>query len=103
MENLFKKFLDNQCSPVELKKLLSFFSDPENEALLRKLINESITSSDNNSKIGQETGPSDKILHEMKRQLKNEKISLITLFNKINLQAVTMVFILFENSFMSAG
>jgi hypothetical protein len=103
MENLFKKYLDNQCSPEELKKLLSFFSQPENEAMFRKLINDTLTCSDDNEKIGQEIIPPDKIFHEMKNQLENEKISLITFLKKTNLQAATIAFILFENNVMSAS
>jgi hypothetical protein len=72
MEDLFKKFLDNQCSPQEVKKLLLFFSQPENEALLRKLINDSITNNDTNKIHVQETSPSNSILNEMKKQIDTE-------------------------------
>ena len=46
MQELFRKYLDNQCSPEEVKKLLAYFNDPENEVLLRELIAESLANSD---------------------------------------------------------
>ena len=68
MEELFRKFLDNQCSPEEVKKLLSFFSLAENEVLLRKLINESIANN-----VGDKRYPPANILEEMKRQIDEER------------------------------
>lgn len=42
MLNLFIKYLDNQCSPEEVKTLLAHFHAPENEIQLRRLILESL-------------------------------------------------------------
>ncbi len=38
IESLFQRYLDNQCSPREIRLLLSHFKIDENAALLRKLI-----------------------------------------------------------------
>ena len=37
MEELFRKYLDNQCSPEEVKTLLAYFNNPENEVQLREI------------------------------------------------------------------
>lgn len=42
MHDLFLKFLNDQCSPDEVKQLLAHFNVPENEEVLRKLITESL-------------------------------------------------------------
>src|SRR6188472_3639368 len=42
MQELFKKYLDNECSRAELKELLEAFNIPENELQLRELIAESL-------------------------------------------------------------
>ena len=38
MHELFKKYLENKCSPEELKLLLKEFDIEDNEELLRSLI-----------------------------------------------------------------
>jgi hypothetical protein len=38
IENLFQRFLNNKCSPAEVKALLQYFDAGENEVLLRDLI-----------------------------------------------------------------
>ena len=40
MRELFRKYLDNNCSPAEVKRLLAYFNIAENEILLRRLITE---------------------------------------------------------------
>jgi len=40
MRELFRKYLDNNCSPAEVRKLLSYFNIDENEVMLRRLITE---------------------------------------------------------------
>ncbi len=37
---LFQRYLDSKCSPDEIKNLLQYFDDGENEKLLRELIHE---------------------------------------------------------------
>lgn len=38
VENLFKRYLENKCTPDEIRKLLQYFDAGENEKLLRELI-----------------------------------------------------------------
>lgn len=38
IESLFQRYLDNECSPREIRLLLNYFKIEENERLLRKLI-----------------------------------------------------------------
>ena len=40
MKNLFSKYLNDQCSPQEVKALLNYFNMQENELLLKSLIRE---------------------------------------------------------------
>ncbi|HKC36823.1 MAG TPA: FecR domain-containing protein, partial [Chitinophagaceae bacterium] len=44
MQDLFRKYLDNECSPEEVKELLAHFNAPANELVLRNLILESLAS-----------------------------------------------------------
>ena len=46
IESLFQRYLDNQCSPREIRLLLSHFKIDENAALLRKLIQNESEKSD---------------------------------------------------------
>jgi hypothetical protein len=38
MQDLFKRYLDNQCSPEEVTRFLAYFKNPGNESELRALI-----------------------------------------------------------------
>ena len=42
MQDLFRKYLQGQCAPEEVKKILRYFDLAENELPLRKLIAESL-------------------------------------------------------------
>src|SRR5690349_2426864 len=42
MRDLFKKYLQNQCSPEEVKEIIRYFDVAENELPLRALIAESL-------------------------------------------------------------
>src|SRR5690349_7112102 len=46
MQDLFKKYLNNQCSPEEAREVLAYFNDPQNEAQLRGFINQTLESTD---------------------------------------------------------
>ena len=37
MQELFRKYLDDQCSPEEVKELLAYFNDPENELVAERV------------------------------------------------------------------
>ena len=46
MRELFRKYLDNNCSPDEVKRLLAYFNIDENETILRRLITEWLEEND---------------------------------------------------------
>ena len=46
MKELFSKYLNDQCSPAEVKELLAYFNDDENEPALRDLITGSLEDMD---------------------------------------------------------
>ena len=46
MQELFKKYLNDQCSPEEVKLLLNEFDLEENKELLSKLISEQFDAKD---------------------------------------------------------
>ena len=46
MQDLFRKYLDDECSPEEVKVLLDRFSEHRNEINLRRRISESLASLD---------------------------------------------------------
>ena len=82
MQELFRKYLDNQCSPEEVKELLAYFNNPENELLLRGLIAESLANSDEADDESQWQPATDKIFVQIKKQLKPKKGRVIPLFQK---------------------
>ena len=49
MQELFSKYLNNQCSPAEVAELFAHFNVPENEKVLRALIIESLEKIDPNN------------------------------------------------------
>ena len=61
MQELFKKYLDNQCSPEEVKALLAYFNNPENEVLLRGLIFDSLETIEADDDESQWQAATDKI------------------------------------------
>jgi hypothetical protein len=40
MEELFKKYINNECSPEEVKRFLLYFKNHENEPILKSMIAE---------------------------------------------------------------
>jgi transmembrane sensor len=72
MEELFRKCLDNQCSPEEVKKLLAYLGDPENETKFRKLVVESLenTEADYNGSQFQEA--SDMLIGRIEKKISVE-------------------------------
>jgi len=46
MQEVFRKYLNNECSPEEAKELFAYFHHPENEAELRGLILQTLESED---------------------------------------------------------
>ena len=74
MKELFCKYLNEQCSPQEVKELLACFS-AEDESALRTLITDSLKDLDveNEDEKSRSTPVIDKILAVIKTQIKSEK------------------------------
>ena len=71
MQNLFIKYLDNQCSPAEIKELFTHFNNPESELILRSqlhayLANDGVTMAETGNEFCAET---DQSFIEIKKQM----------------------------------
>jgi transmembrane sensor len=82
MQNLFRKYLDNQCSPEELKELLQHFNAGENEILLRSLIAERLELIDKDDDQSKWTLATDKVYVAIKKHINGEKIKVVPVFRK---------------------
>ena len=82
MQELFRKYLDDQCSPGEVKELLAHFNEPESELVLRELIKESLANSDEADDGSQWQSATDKIFVQVKDQLKPKEGRVIPLWRK---------------------
>lgn len=82
MQNLFRKYLDNQCSPAEVKELLQYFSAGENELLLRSLISDKLGFIDSDDDGSQWTQATDNVYSSIKKQIDGEKTKVIPVFRK---------------------
>ncbi len=82
MQNLFRKYLDNQCSPAEVKDLLQYFSAGENELLLRSLISEKLGFIDSDDDGSQWTQATDNVYTAIKKQIDREKIKVVPIFRR---------------------
>lgn len=67
MLELFKKYIDNQCSPEEVRQLLGDFDARANEILLKGLIRQQLESEEVNSFKGPDL---DKVLEDSIRHIK---------------------------------
>ena len=80
MHELFKKYLENKCSPEELKSLLKEFDIEENEELLRSLIIRELENEQEIGSFSEEdlrnslTGS----FNAIKSKLESEKINIVT-------------------------
>ncbi|HMG93018.1 MAG TPA: hypothetical protein VK589_23345 [Chryseolinea sp.] len=83
MRELFRKYLDNNCSPDEVRRLLAHFNVGENETLLRKLITEWLEENDEKEMGSRWQDNFYCDLRLIKRQLNIETIRRITFFRKI--------------------
>lgn len=84
MQQLFQKYLDNQCSPAEITALLAYFNDPGQEHELRKLILESLALQ-NNITAEDETRWNEMAamtFQQIKRQIEAEKVAVIPFFKR---------------------
>jgi transmembrane sensor len=83
MQKLFKKYLENQCTPEEVKELLAYFSDAENEAVLRGFITDAL---ENDTAAGDERQwklASDKTFAEIKKRLNPEKKTTVPILGQV--------------------
>ena len=69
MEQVFIKFLNDQCSNAEIKSLLSHFNYRRSEVKLRKLIFDSLETIDNYEDERKWKPTTDKILISLKNQI----------------------------------
>ena len=78
MLELMRKFFDDQCSPQEVKEVLTYFN-AENETVLRTFINASLEDMDAEDNNGESRSNSvtDKILAAIKTQIDSEKGKLV--------------------------
>ena len=75
IEQLFKRYLQDQCSPEEIKLLFQYFDTEENESLLKDLIRTELESSqdidiDASPKI---KGQLEQIFQEIKKKIRKTK------------------------------
>jgi hypothetical protein len=83
MQNIFRKYLDNQCSPEEVKALLVYFNSPENEDLLRNCIRECMD--DNTLNAEEENQWKHAAVHTyaaIKKQIAGEEVRVIPITSK---------------------
>ena len=98
MQNLFRKYLDNQCSPDEVKQLLSHFNAQENEGVLKSLIRESLntdhSSVDNaDNQWGQTI---EEAYQRIKKQIDAEKVKVVPFFKKTWFRIAASVVLIFS-------
>src|SRR5687768_2486855 len=82
MEELFKKYLDNQCSPEEVRILLTYFDNPEDEEQLRALIHDILESTEKDTDESQWQPATDKIFARIQPQLQSGKGKIVPLFGR---------------------
>jgi transmembrane sensor len=84
MQHLFKKYIDNKCSPMEVQELLTYFNIPENETLLRNFILQNLEAA--NSIDGEEYSQwmksTEVIYVKLKKQIDSEKVKIVPFFSK---------------------
>jgi ferric-dicitrate binding protein FerR (iron transport regulator) len=83
MQELFRKYLDGQCSPNEVKQLLEYFNNPESEVLLRQLLIASLENTEVDYDENQWQPATDQIFDQIKKRLATQKEKVIPL-NKQN-------------------
>ena len=79
MNELFAKYLNDQCSPGEVRELLAHFNIPEDEAKLRDLITESLKDADADDDGTQWKSATDESFATIKKQLSTNQAKLVPL------------------------
>ncbi|HEY6504480.1 MAG TPA: FecR domain-containing protein [Chitinophagaceae bacterium] len=82
MEEIFKKYLDNQCSPDEVRTLFTYFNNPENEEQLRGLIYDSLESIETDTEESLWQPATDNIFARIQPQLQSGKGKIVPLFRR---------------------
>ena len=82
MHELFIKYLQNQCSPQEVKELLTHFNLSENHGELRKLIIESLENDYPDEQLSDWNPALDKNLEEIKKHIGFESPKVIPFYRK---------------------
>jgi hypothetical protein len=90
MRELFRKYLDNNCSPAEVRRLLAYFNIGENETVLRKLITEWLEENEEEEEEdSQWQNNFYNTLGFIKKQLNFEAVKLIAIFKSIDFRIVS--------------
>lgn len=82
MQELFRKWLDNQCSPEEVEELLGYFNHPEDETELRRFIFNSLDNMEGEEDGSRWSTETDRIFTQIKRELNPEKGKVLTFSKK---------------------
>src|SRR5215203_1067759 len=84
MKELFYKYLNDQCSPTEVRELLAYFNATENESVLRDLIIGSLENIDAEDEgNGSRWNPiTDKIFAVIKTQIDPEKGKVVSILRR---------------------
>jgi transmembrane sensor len=93
MQELFQKYLDNQCSPTDLEVLVVYFNNPENEILLRRLIFESLedaVADDEDSKFREAT---DRLFGKIEKKIIAEDAKVVPFSRKLWVRIVAAVIV----------
>ena len=89
MRELFRKYLDNNCSPAEVRRLLAYFNIDKNEVILRRLITEWLEENLEDEEENLWQNNFSRALGFIKKQLNIETIKLIAIFRKIEFRLST--------------
>src|SRR5215204_4239682 len=81
-QELFAKYLDNQCSSEEVKQLLAHFNVDDNEEVLRGLISASLLNADADEDDRQWQPALNESFALIKKQMQDEKGKIIPLSKK---------------------
>ncbi len=107
MRELFRKYLDNNCSPAEIRKLLAYFNIDENEVTLRRLITEWLEENREDEEEIQWQSNFSWALGFIKKHLSIDTVKLYVNFRKIEFQVSTepssiqLPFVFMDNTYRS--
>jgi len=100
MEEIFKKYLDDQCSPDEVRTLLAYFNYPENDAQLKRLILDYFEAIETNDNEAQYQSATDKIFTSIKRQHDSRKGKIVPLFRQTWIRIAAAIILLIGGYFI---